>query len=417
MIRILNQRPIKYFFLFIFLFVSVNGYTQPNGEELFKTNCAQCHAVGENVVVGPGLKLSTQNRPMDWLHKWVQNSQALVKSGDAYAVEIFEKYNKVIMPNFNLSNEEIDAIFAYVDAENSKEPEVKVVDGPAMADTGDGPQNLGLILIIAAAVLAVLIYILSRVNTVLDTVWREKQGLPARVPVPFHKHVGNWAASHKKYVAVIILLLIIFGLKAGWDGLMTIGIHQGYQPEQPIAFSHKIHAGDNQIDCQYCHSSAAKGKAAGIPSANVCMNCHKFIQQGPLTGTTEIAKIYDALDYDPATQTYGPDQKPIVWTKVHNLPDLAYFNHSQHVVVGKVECQTCHGGVQEMGVAMQAAPLTMAWCIDCHRTTEVNKDNPYYAGFVPLSQKYDSEPVYDHEYHERLTVEKVGGLECARCHY
>lgn len=417
MIRIVYQRfLLNIFFSLSFLILSIASVAQPNGSELYKTNCAQCHSTGENVVVGPGLKLSTQNRPMDWLHEWVKNSQVLVKSGDPYAVEIFNKFNKVIMPNFNFTNEEIDAIFAYVEAENAKAP--ATADQPVPAAPADqGPQNLTLILIIAAAVLGILVYILNRVNTVLDTVWREKQGLPAKVTVPLHTRVGNWAATHKKHVALIILLLLIFGLKYTWDGLMTIGVHQGYQPEQPIAFSHKIHAGDNQIDCQYCHSSAAKGKTAGIPSANVCMNCHKFIQQGPLTGTTEIQKIYDALDYDPATQTYGPDHKPIVWTKVHNLPDLAYFNHSQHVTVGKVVCQTCHGPMQEQGVAIQASPLTMRWCLDCHRTTEVQKDNPYYAGFVPISKKYDKEDPHAQVYHDRLTVEKVGGLECARCHY
>jgi mono/diheme cytochrome c family protein len=353
MIRKIYQRQFQYIFLFIFFsFFSIAATAQPNGEEIFKTNCAACHAVGDRVIIGPGLINSTKDRPREWLNSWVRNSQALVKSGDPLAVEIFNQYNKIVMPNFNLSDEEIDAIFAYVDATNQAAPPPPTDDlaeGPA----GAGPENLGLILIIAAAVLGVLIYILSRVNTVLDQVWREKQGLPARVPVPIGRRIGSWANSHKKHVAVIILLLLIFGMKAGWDGLMTIGIHQGYQPNQPIEFSHKIHAGDNQIDCQYCHSSAAKSKTAGIPSANVCMNCHKFIQEGPITGTTEIQKIYDALDYDPATQTYGPDQKPIVWTKVHNLPDLAYFNHSQHVTVGKVDCQTCHGGIQEMGVAMQ----------------------------------------------------------------
>jgi cytochrome c2 len=417
MIRVLYQRHIQHLFLlFIFSFLFFTATSQPNGEEIFRTNCAQCHAVGEKVIVGPGLKFSTQDRPRDWLHKWVRNSQALVKSGDPWAVEVFNQYNKVIMPNFNLTDEEIDALFAYVDAENAREaaaPTAAFADQPLQ----EGPENIGLILIIAASVLALLIYVLSRVNTILNKVWREKQGLPEPVPVPFGRRMGNWVNSHKKHVAVIILLLLIFGMKAGWDGLMTIGIHQGYQPNQPIDFSHKIHAGDNQIDCQYCHSSAAKGKTAGIPSANVCMNCHKFIQEGPLTGTTEIQKIYDALDYDPATQTYGPDQKPIIWTKVHNLPDLAYFNHAQHVTVGKVECQTCHGGIQEMGVAMQAAPLTMGWCLDCHRTTEVQRDNPFYAGFIPLSKKYDDQNPHEHQYHERLTVEKVGGLECARCHY
>ena len=149
---------------------------------------------------------------------------------------------------------------------------------------------------------------------------------------------------------------------------MSIGISQGYQPDQPIAYSHKLHAGEMQISCIYCHSGAERGKTAGIPSANVCMNCHKFVRKGPTTGTAEIAKIYKALDYDPDKGTYGPNQKPIQWVRVHNLPDFAYFNHSQHFVVGKIACQTCHGQVQDsMTVAMQYSPLTMQWCINCHR--------------------------------------------------
>jgi hypothetical protein len=198
----------------------------------------------------------------------------------------------------------------------------------------------------------------------------------------------------------------------GWYSLKAIAVTQGYTPDQPIKYSHMLHAGDMKIACIYCHSGAEKGKTAGVPSANVCMNCHKFVKKGPTTGTEEIAKIYKALDYDPDKGTYGPNPKPIQWVRVHNLPDLAYFNHSQHVVVGKVECQSCHGPVQDIyTVAGQYSKLTMGWCIDCHRTTNVKMAGNHY---------------YD-QYHEKLmaklgndsliTVEKIGGTECARCHY
>jgi hypothetical protein len=160
-----------------------------------------------------------------------------------------------------------------------------------------------------------------------------------------------------------------------------------------------LHAGEYGIECEYCHSGATKSKNAWIPSANVCMNCHKLINEGPKYGTEEIQKIYDAIGFDPATKQYieGYEQKPIEWVRIHNLPDHAYFNHAQHVVVGGLECQTCHGPIEEMEVVYQYSTLGMGWCINCHREEKVKtlgKENP-----------------------EGLTVEDMGGLDCARCHY
>ena len=142
---------------------------------------------------------------------------------------------------------------------------------------------------------------------------------------------------------------------------MSIGVTTNYMPEQPIAFSHKVHAGDNGIDCNYCHTSARTSKTSGIPSANVCMNCHENITSGTNTGTAEIQKIYDAIGYDPDKRQYieGYEQKPIQWVRIHNLPDLSYFNHAQHVTVAGLECQECHGPVEEMDVLYQHADLTM----------------------------------------------------------
>ena len=221
----------------------------------------------------------------------------------------------------------------------------------------------------------------------------------------------HWVREHKKLIALLVIIAFVGGSVKGWYALAGIGISQGYQPDQPIKFSHKLHAGTNKIDCRYCHSGAEKAKNANIPSPNVCMNCHKYIQSGPVYGKAEIAKIYDAIGWDPAKQAYTGIQKPIQWVRIHNLPDFAYFNHSQHVKVGKVECQTCHGPIQEMEQVAQFSPLTMGWCINCHRTTEVKMEgNGYYTKLHDdLKKKYGAEA--------RLTVDKIGGLECARCHY
>jgi hypothetical protein len=202
---------------------------------------------------------------------------------------------------------------------------------------------------------------------------------------------------------------------------MQIGIDQGYAPVQPIHYSHKIHAGANKIDCKYCHSSAIKSKHSGIPSLNVCMNCHKNIaeyngEEDLANGytkefyTKEIAKLYEAVGWDDADQSYTGEEKPVKWIQIHNLPDFVYFNHSQHVNVAGVECQTCHGPVEEMEIMYQHSPLTMGWCIDCHRETNVDlENNDYYEKIhEELSKKYNV---------EKLTAAELGGLECGKCHY
>ena len=200
---------------------------------------------------------------------------------------------------------------------------------------------------------------------------------------------------------------------------MQVGVDQGYEPVQPIHYSHRIHAGTNAIDCKYCHSSARVSKHSGIPSLNVCMNCHKQIAQvapetlaeGKEYGVdydAEIKKLYDAVGWDGSA--YTGESYPVRWIRIHNLPDFVYFNHSQHVTVAGVECQTCHGPIQEMEVVAQHAPLTMGWCINCHRETNVKvKDNAYYTKIhEQLSKKYGV---------EELTAAQMGGLECGKCHY
>ncbi len=150
------------------------------------------------------------------------------------------------------------------------------------------------------------------------------------------------------------------------------------------------------------------------------MNCHKSIGEvAEDTGNEEyskdfydkeIQKLYTAVGWDPVAQAYTGETEPVKWIRIHNLPDFAYFNHSQHVEVGGIACQTCHGPVEEMEIMYQNAPLTMGWCINCHRETNVMAEgNEYYEKVhAELSQKYGV---------ENLTVAQMGGNECMKCHY
>ena len=396
-------------FFALFLFSSINVYAQPDGAALFKANCAQCHSTGANKIIGPGLKDVHSRRPADWLNKWVKNSSAMIKSGDQYAVDLYKQYNQTAMPSFAMSDEEITAIFTFVKTEG----EAAAATAPAAGAPAAAPAEPGFPWLLLGIILTLLtlFFVLGKVKHGLERALRAKQGIPEPLPVSNKQASKNWIRSNKKLIAVVFIILSFWGSVKGWNALAGIGVAQDYQPEQPIKFSHKLHAGTNGISCIYCHSGAEKSRHANIPSPNVCMNCHKFVQKGPQYGTTEIAKIYAALDYNPDTQVYGPNPKPIQWIRVHALPDLAYFNHSQHTVVGGLECQTCHGPVQEMEVVKQFSPLTMGWCVQCHRDTEVKMEgNAYYTELhANLKKKYGADA--------KLTVDKIGGLECARCHY
>jgi len=393
----------------LFIFISP-AFSQPDGESLFKTNCTQCHSIGKGIVIGPDLKDVQKRRPEDWIIKWVHNSQAMIKGGDTYGIELFNKFNKVAMTSFNLKDDEVKAVLAYIKTEGEKAP---VAKPSASAQGGAEKQggNTFLYLLIAAAVLFLITTMMKKIQHAMEKAVRHKHGLPEPVHLKRLEGFVRWSRNNKKLLAVILIFLFVMGSVKGWYALAAIGVNQNYQPDQPIAFSHKIHAGDNAINCKYCHFGAEKGKTAGIPPASVCMNCHKYIKEGTITGKDEIAKIYKALDYNPETQVYGPNKKPIQWTRVHNLPELTYFNHSQHVKVAGVECQTCHGPMQEETVANQFAPLTMGWCIDCHRATPVKMaGNHYYDDYhKELLKKWGSDSL--------ITVERIGGTECARCHY
>jgi mono/diheme cytochrome c family protein len=386
-------RPVKAalllaFFVFCTLFSAVKLYAQPDGANLFKTTCATCHKTSADKSTGPGLEGFWDRIPGaddeekgKWLVNWVKDPGGMLKAGDAYALKIRADYPTLMTGQPHLKGEEILAIADYIKSKPHLADKSAGDKGPnPFAPVAEVEDNVALYwLIVLAIALIIIINSLFAIRKSLQSVVNEKQGLPAEKDISFPAAAGKWFKKNNLVtVLIIITVLVVSGVK-GWYTVKGIGVYEGYKPEQPIKFSHKIHAGDNQIACLYCHHSAEKGKTAGIPSVNVCMNCHKGITKGTWTDTEEISKIYAAAGWNPEKQVYDRPQSPIKWVRIHNLPDFAYFNHSQHVVVGKQECQTCHGPVETMHVLEQHSPLTMGWCIDCHKKTNVAMEgNAYY---------------------------------------
>ena len=407
--KLLSGKVLSLFALLLITSINISfAQSADIGEGLFSSNCASCHYLGEEdkKLIGPGLAGHINEKyTTEWLYSWIKNSSELIASGDEQAIEVYEKYNKSQMTAFpQFSNEDIDNILAYIE-QGPKEVVSETGTTTTEVSGGDSSSSESKALMaIAFAIILLSLLVLVKVKNVLKDAKGDKK-------ISLLGGAFSWLKSHPVFIVFFVIFMLLFGGKVVWDGLSTVGVQQGYKPEQPIAFSHKIHAGDNGVDCNYCHSGARHSKSAGVPSANVCMNCHTYINSGTETGTTEIAKIYDAIGFDVETRTYieGYEQKPIQWVRIHNLPDLAYYNHSQHVNVAGIECQTCHGPVEEMEVVEQYSPLTMGWCINCHKETKVDTDNPYY---------HDLNENWVEKYHgEDITVDKIGGLECGKCHY
>lgn len=418
------------FFFLSFLFVQPFVYSQ-SGEKLFKANCAACHSVGENTVVGPGLQGINDKYSEEWLIKWTTNSQELINSGDADAIAIFEEFNSLPMPPQAVNPDEIKAILAYI-ASSSTAPEAGATDdcgkeGIYVWEGQETPEPLSstsYMFIAIALVLAGLVFMLNRYRAIAAKMVAKKEGKSYEGPISLLDAFKRLIIKNKGIAAGIIIIAVFGGLVDLMFGAMEIGVHQDYKPEQEIKFSHKVHAGCNQIDCNYCHSSARHSKTSGIPSLNVCMNCHKFVNGGENTFvyngkeypmSEEIQKIYTALDYDPNTGEYGDNPTPVKWIKVHNLPDHAFFSHSQHVTAGNLKCQKCHGPVEDMDVVGQFSPLTMGWCINCHRETKVSTEgNGYYDDLHSrMTPEFRDKVMKD----GKITVNEIGGLECAKCHY
>ncbi|WP_153797619.1 c-type cytochrome [Foetidibacter luteolus] len=405
-------------FILSFLFLFTGNAVAQDGKAIFSANCASCHALNRDLT-GPALAGVEDRGP--WgdrkkLYAWIHNPTGFMAT-DAYTADLKKKFNNNVMTPFpQLSEKEIDAILDYIktapppgEGKTEKEPTEK------NASEGDSSLLFGILTLI----LAIVAFTLLQVNANLRKMADDKEGVGSKEPIPFWRN--------KTYIAFLTVILFLVGGYLTTKGAIGLGRSQKYQPTQPIVYSHKVHAGINQVNCLYCHGAAQDGKQATIPSVNVCMNCHLAINEytgtakiydaegNEVNGTAEIQKLYKYAGFEFGKPWDPSKAKPIEWVRLHNLPDHVYFNHSQHVKAGQVQCQTCHGEINKMDEVYQFSDLSMGWCINCHRTTNVKfKDN----GFYSIYEKYHENlknGTFDST--KGITVEQIGGTECQKCHY
>ncbi|MDP9047446.1 MAG: c-type cytochrome [Bacteroidota bacterium] len=399
-------------------FLGFSAYAQADaakGEALFKAKCTTCHKIDQQLVgppLGPQIGSGTDDA---YLVKWIENNQALIAAKNPRALTIYAKFNQSNMTVFpDLTDADATNIITYVRGE-WKNMQATAAKAPAAnaVTTESGPSDLVILALIGVIVLAfIIILVLNKVISTLERLLLKNQGLYVEEVEVERASVDRLATvkkllKNKKLVFFVLLCGTVAMGSWTWVTLWNTNVHTGYQPVQPIKFPHDLHAGAMKIDCQYCHSGAYKSKNASIPSLNVCMNCHKVVK----TESPEIHKIYDALGYNRETQKYDSTKsRPMQWIRVHNLPDLVYFNHSQHVKVAGLKCQTCHGPVETMKEVYQYSPLTMKWCIQCHKRTDVNmKGNAYYENMIQVHDLI--------KHGKQVTAAAMGGIECGKCHY
>ena len=458
----------------LFMVASVALYAGPTkeaGKELFTANCASCHAKNmKDKLTGPALGGSQARWGDDKaLYSWIRNSQALIASGHPRAVELWNQYKPVLMNSFtSLKDDDIASILLYVEDVYVNGSGTK---GPidTKVETKEESDSSMWIFGGLAILLGLLAFALMRIIDHLGNVSRTAAGEAAVERSWVH------TLASKGFVAFLVFAsTLILGYKTV-DNATQMGRSQNYEPDQPIKFSHKLHAGLNKIECQYCHDSARRSKHSSIPGTNTCMNCHSAVKKGSQHGTAELTKIFASIGFDPITGKYvdgydnwsdaqiedlykkwigqeymseksltaldeagkdlvqnqwdgivaalkndsnGKIQGPIEWTRIHNLPDHAYFNHAQHVNIGQIACQKCHGPVQEMEVVYQYSSLGMGWCINCHRETEVKFGNGFYKNYKSDYIKAHKKALGKTDAEaEKVVVEDIGGLECQKCHY
>jgi len=406
------------FLLSTFFLFTGNILSAQDGKALFQSDCASCHSPTK-VVTGPALQGVTSRVPdKKLLHAWIKNNTAVLASGNKYFNDLYVQYGKTPMNTFpQLTDQEIDAILTYVETYKAPGPGA---GSPTQVNQPGEDSDSTLLYGILTLILAVIMLVLLQVNSNLKKLSDDKSGVPASEPIPFYRN--------NVYITFAVLVLFVIGGYYVVQAAIGLGRQQNYQPEQPIFFSHKVHPGNNQISCLYCHGGAWDSKMAGVPSLNVCMNCHAAINDykgEPLyrangkevDGTAEIQKLYSYTGYDPNSGKYTSPGKQISWVKIHNLPDHVYFNHSQHIRAGNVQCQTCHGSITQMNEVKQFSELSMGWCINCHRTTKVNfsdssgNGNKFYSIYERFHQNLAKGTM------DSVTVENIGGTECQKCHY
>jgi mono/diheme cytochrome c family protein len=411
--------------LFLSLFVSILSVSAQDvaaGKALFQGKCASCHNIFKD---GTGPALMNLEERHKWadhneLLKWINNPSVYIE-GDAYAQGLKAKYGNVMTAFGDITLKNVDDIVAYINDEVAKK--AKGPDVTPGAPTPDSSNQNAIIFGVISLILAIIALILMQVNSNLKKMSDDVEGILRPEPVPFYRN--------KVYIAMAAIVFFIVGGFMVTKGAIGLGRQTNYQPEQPIYYSHKVHAGINQINCLYCHGSAMESKHAAIPSVNVCMNCHKAIntyEKGPklytedgkeVDGTAEIQKLYEYAGFDPANAAkWDPSMaKPIQWIKIHNLPDHVYFNHSQHVKAGNVQCQSCHGEITAMDEVKQVSELSMGWCVNCHRQTKVNFNYSDSTGnqFYSIYEKFHNDIKSGKM--DSVTVKDIGGLECQKCHY
>lgn len=399
--RKLFQRNNHFAFFFLVEFILLLTVQAPvraqeDPAALFQV-CSACHTIGKGKLVGPDLMGVTERREEAWLIRFIKNSQLVVQSGDPVAVQLFKEHNKIPMPPNDLTDDQIKTLLNYIGNQGkqntgevsgappqptavTKEEKSAVSEKPVYSEeiplALERKSNRNFRLIFLVSLLFFFLSIIDLVVTRLINV---------------------------KFINVLIILITLFVMgEIVVVEAKSLGRQQYYSPDQPVKFSHKIHARQNRINCKYCHFTAEMSKHAGFPPVQLCMNCHSQVKAGKLTGTEEINKIYQALETG----------KSIQWIRVHNLPDHSYFNHAQHVKVGKVACNECHGPVEKMDRIIQVNSLGMGWCIDCHRKREVQFfDNEFYTRFTIMHDRIKSGEK------SKVTVDDMGGTECGRCHY
>ena len=439
------------------------------GKSLWNANiCGSCHNKNmKDDATGPalgGVEQRWSGEPREHLYRWVQQSQALIGSGEsARAIAVWNSYKPTKMSNYtNLSNEDVEHLLAYIDGQWTGQIPGGEVVGVAQV-VAEEADNTWIFVVLGIALL-LLSVILARVTSNMRYRVAAADGA-----APERRTLIDVLTS-KGVIAFAVFAAVVLGGYTTVNHAIDLGRQQDYQPEQPIKFSHVTHSGLNKIECQYCHDGARRSKHSVIPAVNTCMNCHRAIKVGSQYGTEEITKIFAAIGYDPVkdayvedwenysnddvkdtyrswiadnfykaneaatideideevdrqleeleaslTNDYTDDDKiagPVEWVRIHNLPDHAYFNHAQHVTVGNLRCQNCHGPVEEMELVYQYSPLSMGWCINCHRQSKVQfDDNDYYKAY----ERYHNE-IQD-GVRDGVTVEDIGGLNCQRCHY